>query len=133
MASMMEEMKNKLAKLRKTADEGNNENVPVPNVSSPKINKITRDQTQSPSPFKMKMASTSSLTPAKASMNKFEVISGNRGLELVNKSLDNTKTCLDKQQLETLKCEILSEIRTEIEKSKLEIIDIIRSELQKNI
>ena len=132
MANMMEEMKNKLAKLRKTCDDDADDgklNVSVTNLSSPKINKKPNRE-HSPSPFKMKMASTSNLTPAKSAMNKFEVISGKRGLELVNKTLDN-KACLDKHQLEALKSEILSEIRTEIEKSKLEIIDIIRSELHK--
>ena len=73
-------------------------------------------------------------TPSKSSatLSKIEVINGSRGLELINKSLDSTKQCsLNKSEIESLKSEILKEIRTEIEKSKLEIIEIIRKEMQR--
>ena len=139
MANMLEEMKQKLARRKVSCDDDGQEasksqpSTPK-NIGSPSVRQKALDL-DARSPFRPSTPSTpTTLTPSKssASLSKIEVINGSRGLELINKSLDSTKQCsLNKSEIESLKSEILKEIRTEIEKSKLEIIEIIRKEMQR--
>ena len=117
MASMMEEMKNKLASRRKMSTDLDDPETDV-KPKTPVKTSVIKD-----SPVKTKISSKSA-----SALNKLEVISGNRGLELV-KCVDKMSSGVTKLELETMKAEILSEIRAEIQRTKLDIIDIIKSEL----
>ena len=115
MASMMEEMKNKLASRRRNS-EATAEDTDLPSpTKQPPASPLVKTRPQ--------LGASPGLGRAASSLARLEVVSGSRGLELV-------RGAGDRQQLDKLKEDILREIRAEIEKSKLEIIQIIRSELQ---
>ena len=115
MASMMEEMKNKLASRRRNSEAAAEDtDLPSP-AKQPLASPLVKTRPQ--------LGASPGLGRAASSLARLEVVSGSRGLELV-------RGAGDRQQLDKLKEDILREIRAEIEKSKLEIIQIIRSELQ---
>ena len=117
MASMMEEMKNKLASRRRNTEAaGEDPDLPSPAKQQPPASPLVKTRPQ--------LGASPGLGRAASSLARLELVSGSRGLELVRGAQQ------DRQQLDTLKEDILREIRAEIEKSKLEIIQIIRSELQ---
>ena len=118
MASMMEEMKNKLASRRRNT-EAASEDPDLPSLAKqqPPASPLVKTRPQ--------LGASPGLGRAASSLARLELVSGSRGLELVRGA-----HAQDRQQLDTLKGDILREIRAEIEKSKLEIIQIIRSELQ---
>ena len=116
---MMEEMKNKLASRRRNTEAAGEE----PDLPSP-----AKQQQPPASPLvktRPQLGASPGLGRAASSLARLEVVSASRGLELVRGA-----HAQERQQLDTLKEDILREIRAEIEKSKLEIIQIIRSELQ---
>ena len=105
MASMMEEMKSKLARRKQNSDV---------------------DLTSSPG----KTSPTTPTTPtASRSQNITESFSPRVSTSALHK-LDSFNGSSGRNNLEALKSEILEEIRSEIEKSKMEIIDIIREEMK---
>ena len=116
MASMMEEMKNKLASRRRNSEAAAEDtDLPSPAKQQPPASPLVKTRPQ--------LGASPGLGRAASSLARLEVVSGSRGLEVV-------RGAGDRQQLDKLKEDILREIRAEIEKSKLEIIQIIRSELQ---
>ena len=111
MASMMEEMKNKLARRKQNSD------VDISSSSSPGKTKPTTPTTpttsrsQNPS---QNIPETFSPRVSTSALSKLESYSGSTA----------------RSNLEALKTEILEEIRSEMEKSKMEIIEIIREEIK---
>ena len=111
MASMMEEMKNKLARRKQNSD------VDISSSSSPGKTEPTTPTTpttsRSQNPSQNIPETFSPRVPTSA-LSKLESYSGSTA----------------RGNLEALKTEILEEIRSEIEKSKMEIIEIIREEIK---
>ena len=108
MASMMEEMKSKLAKRRQNSDIDichNPGNTDPPDLTGGR----RKNSTEAFSP----KVPTSTLS-------RLDSLTGSEA----------AKSSVGKNHLEALKIEILEEIRSEIEKSKMEIIEIIREEIK---
>merc|ERR1712142_183559 len=130
MASMLDEMQKTLAKRRlraeasaETDSEGGKKTNDVPSkVASPILLKTS-------TPIKPKPLGTSKLNTS-VSLGKLEVVSGSRGLELVNNKEMNKLGCTA-VELESAKQGILQEMRDEIVKAKTEIIELIKQELSR--
>ena len=107
MASMMEEMKSKLARRKQSSDVDEQVSSSLGNTepSTPTTPSTSRSQN---------MVETFSPRVSASALNKLESYKGSSG----------------RNNLEALKTEILEEIRSEIEKSKMEIIEIIREEIK---
>ena len=129
---MLEEMKHKLAKRKQNCEDDRPESSSQNNTptkghnSSLNINQRMRED----SPVKMWSPINKISNASVSSLKKVESLNSARGLELVQR-LGSRSPGIEKQELVTMKEEILQEIRAEIEKSKHEIIDLIREEIQK--
>ena len=129
---MLEEMKHKLAKRKQNCEDDRPESSSQNNTptkghnSSLNINQRMRED----SPVKMWSPINKIANASVSSLKKVESLNSARGLELVQR-LGSRSPGIEKQELVTMKEEILQEIRAEIEKSKHEIIDLIREEIQK--
>ena len=111
MASMMEEMKSKLAKRRQNSD------IDIchspGNIDPPDQSTLTGSRRKN---------STEAFSPKvpTSTLSRLDSLTGSEA----------AKSSVGKNHLEALKIEILEEIRSEIEKSKMEIIEIIREEIK---
>jgi len=133
MANMMDEMQKTLAKRRQRVEVANTDvegedGLKIKNAEDGPL-KPFKDHT--PAKFNIKRLFDSPKLNTSASLSKLEVVSGNRGLELV-KNREVNKVGTTTVELEAVKQEILQEMREEISKAKLEIIDMIRQELSRN-
>jgi len=118
MANMMDEMQKTLAKRRQKIEE-------LSDKEKQENSAIQVDKDWTPVKFKLKEVLNSPKLNASASMSKLEVINGSKGLEIVNKNQRSQDRTLE---LETIKKEILEEMRDEISKAKNEIIQIIKEQ-----
>ena len=125
MANMMDEMQKTLAKRRQKM-EAKEENVFEPTPSKPKD--PIEENCRTPARRKFQEITNSPKLNTSASLGKLEIVNGNRGLELVRKK-NNIES--RSAELETLKEEMLKEMRNEICTAKNEIIDMIKKEFGK--
>ena len=131
---MMDEMQKTLARRRKKVEtsledgeEGDTEKNKA-NENKSGIQNPVKELT--PTKLKLQELFSSPKMNTTSGLSKMEVVSGNRGLELVKNK--ETKVGTTTVELEAVKQEILKEMREEISKAKMEIIDIIREELNKS-
>merc|ERR1712215_57720 len=118
MANMMDEMQKTLAK-RQQKMEAKVENVFESTPSKPKD--PIEDKCRTPARQKFQELANSPKLNTSASLGKLEIVSGNRGLELVRRKDNNEARSA---QLETLKEEMIKEMRNEICTAKNETIDM---------
>ena len=127
---MLEEMKHKLAKRRQNCEDDKLESSSLNNTPTKGHNSSLYQRTREDSPAKMLSPINKIANASVSSLKKVENLNSARGLELVQ-IRGSRSPGIEKQELITLKEEILQEIRAEIDKSKHEIIDLIREEIQK--
>jgi len=131
MANMMDEMQKTLAKRRQRVEVANTEDKLKIKNGHAEDGPLKHFKDHTPAKFNIKRLFDSPKLNTSASLSKLEVVSGNRGLELV-KNREVNKVGTTTVELEAVKQEILQEMREEISKAKLEIIDMIRQELSRN-